>query len=317
MSFCRRTAFSLGLFAICAAACAQTVAPKPIHVDASVAAQHLQKHPRPWYRGRAAYSMEGLVILEATIGTNGHVQEVRLLGGPFELAIAGARIVLGYVYTPFFVNGKLSPVTAIVPVNFYFHKDANKDEEISAVNFFEILLPCKQKITDNAPPLEQVQTCHQVVQQSESFAPNTHRLERRGAYVEYAIALLHAGKYNEAVDAADMAIRFVLNPSKDLYGAVSAYTVAAEARLATGNLPAASADLVTAEKMQRTIIDSLKTSEVAMYASPAFRAYVANRLKAEKQQMKALLKMHAGIQQQMGNLQAAEALNKQDAKITP
>jgi tetratricopeptide (TPR) repeat protein len=317
MSFCRHPAFGLGVLAMGAAACAQTSAPKPIHVNASVAAQHLQKHSRPWYRGRAAYSMEGLVILEATIGTNGHVQEVRLLGGPFELALAGARIVLEYVYTPFWVDGKLSRVTAIVPVNFSFHKDANKAEEVSAVNFFEMLLPCKQKITENAPPLDQLQTCHQVVQQSESFPPNTHMLERRGAYVEYAIALLHSGKYKEAVDAADTAIHFVLQPSKDLYGTVSAYTVAAEAQLATGNLPAASADLATAEKMQRTIIDSLQTSEATMYASPAFRAYVANGLKAEKQQMKALLKMHAGIQQQLGNPKAAEALNKQNAKTTP
>lgn len=61
---------------------------------------------------------QGVVILEATIGTDGTIQGLRVITGPPLLRQAAVDAVSQWVYRPYMLNGQAVPVTTTVTVNF-------------------------------------------------------------------------------------------------------------------------------------------------------------------------------------------------------
>jgi protein TonB len=62
--------------------------------------------------------VQGVVILEATIGTDGHVQDVKVLRSIPLLDTAAIDAVKQWQYTPTLLNGVPVPVVMTVTVNF-------------------------------------------------------------------------------------------------------------------------------------------------------------------------------------------------------
>jgi protein TonB len=62
--------------------------------------------------------VQGVVILEATIGPDGHVQDVRVLRSIPLLDAAAVDAVREWQYTPTLLNGVPVPVIMTVTVNF-------------------------------------------------------------------------------------------------------------------------------------------------------------------------------------------------------
>ena len=62
--------------------------------------------------------MQGVVILEATIGTDGHVTDVKILRSIPLLDAAALDAVKQWEYTPTTLNGQPVPVIMTVTVNF-------------------------------------------------------------------------------------------------------------------------------------------------------------------------------------------------------
>ena len=62
--------------------------------------------------------VQGVVILEATIGPNGNVQDVRVLRSIPLLDAAAIEAVKQWSYTPTLLNGVPVPVIMTVTVNF-------------------------------------------------------------------------------------------------------------------------------------------------------------------------------------------------------
>ncbi len=291
-------------------------AQQPVAVDPAVAAQHLIDHPAPFYPPIArADHIEGMVLIRATIDANGHIQDAHALSGPGMLIRAGLETISKYVYAPFLVDGKQSPVTTFVAVHFALNGVVDKSEEAPEINFFQAYLPCGQTIVQNATPGDQVQACLRAVEAAESLPKSSHLIERRGAYIEYATALLHAGKFNDAVNAGNQAVALVRRDPGNTYGVTDAYEVTAEAHLMAGDRAAADADLTRAEKAQIKILGYLKRAVKDTNIPVKSREATMPRLKAEEQKMQSLLELHAKILTQMGNEKAAEAKRKESAKI--
>lgn len=61
---------------------------------------------------------QGVVILEATIGTDGTIQNLRVITGPPLLQQAAVDAVSQWRYRPYMLNGQAVPVTTTVTVNF-------------------------------------------------------------------------------------------------------------------------------------------------------------------------------------------------------
>jgi protein TonB len=92
---------------------------KPVHVGGDIRA------PRKIVDVAAVYppvavkaQLEGVVILEATIGANGHVQDTKVLRGVPLLEDAAVEAVRQWVYTPTLLNGVPTPVIMTVTVTF-------------------------------------------------------------------------------------------------------------------------------------------------------------------------------------------------------
>jgi TonB family protein len=79
--------------------------------------------PQPLYPAEAkAKGIEGTVLLKALIGTDGTVQELRIIEGHPLLAPAAIEAVKRWKYKPFLVDNKPAEVETTITVNFTLQK---------------------------------------------------------------------------------------------------------------------------------------------------------------------------------------------------
>ena len=94
-------------------------APAPVRVGGAIKAPAQTKRVNPPYPAEAlAAGVQGVVIMEATIGTDGKVTDVRVLRPIPLLDQAAMDAVRQWEYAPTVVNGVAVPVVMTVTVNF-------------------------------------------------------------------------------------------------------------------------------------------------------------------------------------------------------
>lgn len=93
--------------------------PEPLHIGGTIKQPSKIHDAVPVYPSAALIPrIEGIVIIEATIGTDGRVQDARVLRTPPFLGQAALDAVRQWVYTPTLLNGAPVPVVMTVTVNF-------------------------------------------------------------------------------------------------------------------------------------------------------------------------------------------------------
>ncbi|MGO9094386.1 MAG: energy transducer TonB [Bryobacteraceae bacterium] len=97
-------------------------APTRVRVGGNVQAALLLKRVEPVYP-RDAW-VEGTVRFTATIGADGHVQNLQLVSGDPQLAPAAVNAVMQWVYRPTVLNGK--PVEVVTTIDVPFTLPANR-----------------------------------------------------------------------------------------------------------------------------------------------------------------------------------------------
>ena len=91
----------------------------PIRVGGNIRVPAKIKHVAPVYPAIAqAARVQGVVIVEATIGPNGQVQDARVLRSIQLLDAAALDAVRQWVFTPTLLNGVPTAVIMTVTVNF-------------------------------------------------------------------------------------------------------------------------------------------------------------------------------------------------------
>jgi protein TonB len=93
--------------------------PETVHVGGDIKPPLKVKNVPPVYPQIAITSRtQGVVILEATIGTDGKVKDTKLLRSIKQLDDAAIAAVRAWEYKPTLVNGKPVQVIMTIPVNF-------------------------------------------------------------------------------------------------------------------------------------------------------------------------------------------------------
>ena len=93
--------------------------PPPVRVGGDIKPPVKVKDLKPVYPVLAKQTkVQGVVIIEATIGTDGKVQNTKVLRSVRLLDEAAVTAVKGQEYKPTIVNGKAVPVIMTVPINF-------------------------------------------------------------------------------------------------------------------------------------------------------------------------------------------------------
>jgi protein TonB len=93
--------------------------PKPVRVGGQIQAPSLIRRVDPEYPTLArAAKVQGVVILEATVGTSGQVQRVQVLRSIPLLDQAAVKAVKQWRYSPLTLNGKPTPFVLTVTVDF-------------------------------------------------------------------------------------------------------------------------------------------------------------------------------------------------------
>ncbi len=93
--------------------------PAPVRVGGAIATRKQIKHGDPVYPPIAQTArVQGIVILECTIGTDGRVTDVKVLRSVPLLDQAALDAVKQWTYTPTMLNGQAVAVIMTVTVNF-------------------------------------------------------------------------------------------------------------------------------------------------------------------------------------------------------
>jgi TonB family protein len=92
----------------------------PVRVGGNIQAPRKTASVNPVYPAdAAAQGIGGVVILEATIGADGHVSDVQTLRNPNDsLTRAAADALIGWEFTPTLLNGRPVPVIMTATFNF-------------------------------------------------------------------------------------------------------------------------------------------------------------------------------------------------------
>jgi TonB family protein len=107
---------------------AQTTSASDLKVPAAAAAEHLISKTEPVYPPLAkAAKIGGVIVVEATIASDGHVAKVRAVSGHPMLMTSAMDAVRKWRYQPFLLNGGPIQVVASVEVNFTAAPDATLD----------------------------------------------------------------------------------------------------------------------------------------------------------------------------------------------
>ena len=89
----------------------------PTSVPAGKMQQNLITHVNPVYPPEAkAAKIQGKVVLNAVIGVDGHVENLKVVSGPKELQQSSLDAVRQWVYKPYLLNGNPVEVTTNINV---------------------------------------------------------------------------------------------------------------------------------------------------------------------------------------------------------
>jgi hypothetical protein len=80
------------------------------------------------------------------------------------------------------------------------------DETISQ-NYVALDSECRRLVAARQNPADAVSACKKVADEADQFAPQSHFITRRGAFVYYTTSLIQAKEYKAAVSVGDKAIR--------------------------------------------------------------------------------------------------------------
>jgi protein TonB len=90
-----------------------------VRVSSGVAQGLLIRRVSPTYPPMARMArIEGLVVLQATIGKDGRVQNLRLVSGHPMLVQAAMDAVKQWLYKPYYLNGEPVEVETTININF-------------------------------------------------------------------------------------------------------------------------------------------------------------------------------------------------------
>lgn len=113
---------------------------------------------------------------------------------------------------------------------------------------------CRSLLKEGADTKKTIAACRKVADEADKFAPKSHFVTRRAAYVFYATALIRAKQPQDAVAVGDKAVAIVLLGHDDGSGSSAAYSVRGQARALAGDLAGADVDLEKAESFERSAL---------------------------------------------------------------
>ena len=162
--------------------------------------------------------------------------------------------------------------------------DSTPDESMSQI-YMAHDRECRNLVNKHDDPAGTVAACKQVADEADRFAPKSHFITRRAAYVFYATALIQDKKPQDAVVVGDKAVAVVMLGHDDASGSSAAYGIRGQAKAFAGDLSGSDQDFEKAEAYQRAGLNS-----------PAGQALKGEYLRT----LKGMLTFHAQVLKAMG-----------------
>ncbi len=204
----------------------------------------------------------------------------------------GVGIVLGAVLCPM-LHGQSVKQSVTVTA------DAYPDESISQ-SYMALDHDCRVMVNKRTDPAQTIAACKKVADEADKFAPQSHFITKRAAYVFYTLALIQGRQTVDAVTVGNKAVAVVLLGHDDGSGSSAAFSVRAQAEAMAGDLAAADQDLEKAETYEHNAL-----------SGPAGQSLNAENTRV----LKGLLNFHAQVLTALGKQSAADIKLEQARKL--
>ena len=128
------------------------------------------------------------------------------------------------------------------------------DETISQM-YMALDEECRSLVNKRADPTKTIAACRRLADEADKFAPQSHFVTRRAAYVFYTFALIQGKQTQDAIAVGDKAVAVVLLGHDDGSGSSAAYSARGQAKAQAGDLAGADLDLEKAESYERRALN--------------------------------------------------------------
>jgi TonB family protein len=297
---CHSSGFLLVVLCLCFFAGAQEV----IQVPASEGARHLVKHVPPDYPNLAAMAhIQGKVILEIKIATDGSATLLRALSGHPLLVQSAMDAVKHWKYEPFLLNGATVPVQTHVYIFFALGPEAEQQQKYYAQE-----VECRDLL--RAKRFEDAgNSCNAALDSANKLKADGFG-SKSTAYGNAGQAAYQLNNFPEAVQDFQERLKLAKKDSSpDSSGWADAHYDLALALKASGQLAPAEAEYRETEK-------ALDSENKSIKRGSNDRDYAARRQEQILKQMSMTLAEHAALLRQMGRNSEADELDER-AKSLP
>lgn len=264
-------------------------------VSENIFNEHVIERTEPVYPPIAkAARVVGKVVIEVQVGADGRIVSTKAVSGPPMLLQAALDCVRKWSPKPFEKDGTPIAVTGQTSIVFDLGKDdPSVQEEKLAERYFHLSDDCQAKSRGNANWEDAALACLRAAQTAEQFPPDQRFIEKRGAYVYAAYALMMNGDMKDASKYADLAVEIVKLGHDDSSGENAAYSVRGFVEAKSGDFGAADQDFTTAEEFERKAIEWAKSEKFEHLDS-----YTASLIR--------VLRIHAQLLEAMGRPDEAQ-----------
>jgi TonB family protein len=291
---CRQSGFLLVVFCLCSFAGAQEV----VQVPASEAARHLVKRVPPEYPPLAAVArIQGKVILEIKISTDGSATLLRAISGHPLLVQSAMDVVNHWKYEPFLLNGAAVPVQTHVHIFFVLGPEAELQQKYYAQE-----VECRDLL--RAKRFEDAgNSCNVALDSANKLKADVFG-SKSTAYGNAGQAAYQLNNFPEAVQDFQERLNLAKkNPFPDSSGWADAHYDLALALKASGQLTPAEAEYRETEK-------ALDSENKSIKRGSNDKDYAARRREQMLLQISKTLSEHAGLLRQMGRNSEADELEQ-------
>jgi TonB family protein len=258
--------------------CAQTL----VAVDSRALNEHvISKVPLTYPAIAKAAQVEGKVVLQISVDSDGKVTSTRTISGPPMLVQAAVDCVKAWRYRPFEENGVNVPVTGTVSLVFTLgdksqspssadknegtvaktttvtlkgNGSASQPDDPVAAKYYPLWDECTRGVIAHKNDGDTASICKQAADVADDFPRDQRFIEKRSAFVYASIAFANVGDLKQAQVYAEKAVAEVKLGHDDDSGDNAAYSVSGHIHAFLGNLAEADQDLTVAEDNERKAV---------------------------------------------------------------
>ena len=190
---------------------ASAISQAPTIVDKTAMLQHVEHRTWPLYPDEARYMLyEGTVVLDVRVGTDGSVEQAKVVSGPIPLRQSAIDCALRWIFRPFLKDSQPIVVSGKVSIEYQLNKSTpSVTEERKSMQYESAIDTCKSSLADANNYKQAALDCKSAANLTSNFSPERRCADKVEADVYTAWSLVNSGDVKSGLEYVSKAVEIV------------------------------------------------------------------------------------------------------------